>query len=67
MKEIIEAICSFDHAVLLFIQENLRFTRLSQDADVLQLDAADAAFRLNGTAVFDVVFLDPPYGKELIC
>lgn len=29
MKEIIEAICSFDHAVLLFIQENLRFDFLT--------------------------------------
>ncbi len=54
-----------DRNAVRIIQENLRFTRLSQDADVLQLDAADAAFRLNGTTVFDVVFLDPPYGQEL--
>ena len=29
MKEFIEAICSFDHTILLFIQENLRFDILT--------------------------------------
>ena len=54
-----------DRSAVRVIRENLGFTRLAADADVLQLNAADAAVRLEGQAVFDVVFMDPPYGQDL--
>jgi len=54
-----------DRTAIRVIQDNLRFAKLTQDADVLQLNAEDAAIRLEGRAVFDVVFMDPPYGQGL--
>ena len=54
-----------DRNAVRVIQENLRFTKLSGDADVLQMDAADVSLRLSGRAVFDVIFMDPPYDQGL--
>ena len=54
-----------DRSAVRIIQDNLRFTRLDRDAHVLMMNAADAAVQLSGRAVFDVVFLDPPYGQDL--
>lgn len=48
------------------IRENLRTTRLEEDALVMNCDAAAGLRRLEGKGyVFDFVFMDPPYGKGL--
>ncbi|MGI6020257.1 MAG: 16S rRNA (guanine(966)-N(2))-methyltransferase RsmD [Lachnospiraceae bacterium] len=51
-------------AALKIIDENLRFTRLSERADVR---AQDAGVFLAGcfSRKFDIIFMDPPFGKEL--
>lgn len=47
------------------IQENLRFTKLSDRARVLTGDAAGALWQLQGEQKFDVIFMDPPYNQGL--
>lgn len=47
------------------IRENLAFTRMASQAVVLQCDALAAFSRLEGQAPFQIIFMDPPYGKEL--
>lgn len=48
-----------------YIRENLRFTKLTENAVVISADALAALRRLEGTRKFDYIFMDPPYGKEL--
>ncbi|MBQ5950934.1 MAG: 16S rRNA (guanine(966)-N(2))-methyltransferase RsmD [Lachnospiraceae bacterium] len=47
------------------IRRNLEKTRLSGRASLLPVSAKAAAARLSGHAPFDVIFMDPPYGKGL--
>lgn len=47
------------------IKENLAFTHLEQQAEVFNCSALSAIKRLQGGVLFDVVFMDPPYGKGL--
>ena len=48
------------------IRENLRFTKLEAQADVLQMDAVRAAGQLcQKGETFDLIFLDPPYDMGL--
>ncbi len=47
------------------IRDNLAFTRLAQDAVVLQCDALTAFARLEGQEPFGIIFMDPPYRKGL--
>lgn len=47
------------------IKENLTFTHLAQDATVMTADVLAALARLEGQALFHIIFMDPPYGKEL--
>ena len=48
------------------IRDNLRFTKLTSCAEVLHMQAEDAARLFSEKKkTFDVVFLDPPYGKDL--
>ncbi len=47
------------------IRKNLAFTRLAEQADVLQMDAVSAVSVCEGKPPFDLVFLDPPYGQSL--
>ena len=47
------------------IRENLSFTKLADDAVLMETDAMTALRRLEGKTVFDIVFMDPPYDKEL--
>ena len=53
-------------AALECIKSNLRFTKLVENADVFALNALEAirALEVRGK-VFDVVFMDPPYNKNL--
>ena len=46
------------------ITENLKFTKLYDKSAILKRDAFDAVAELSGSGVFDVVFIDPPYGKQ---
>lgn len=45
------------------IEENIRFTKLEDCCTLLVRDAATAVQKMQGQEVFDVVFMDPPYGK----
>lgn len=45
------------------IMDNLQFTRLADRAECMECDALTAINRLSGKGVFDVVHLDPPYGR----
>lgn len=46
------------------IRENLAFTKLADDAVLMETDAMTALRRLEGKTVFDIVFMDPPYNHE---
>mgnify|MGYP000304483893 FL=1 len=47
------------------IKDNLTFTKLSPKAVVMEQDVLSAINRLSGSGVFDIIFMDPPYGKLL--
>ncbi|MDO5156707.1 MAG: 16S rRNA (guanine(966)-N(2))-methyltransferase RsmD [Eubacteriales bacterium] len=47
------------------IQENLKFTHLDDQGEVMCQSALQAVSRLRGMISFEVVFMDPPYGKDL--
>ena len=47
------------------IMANLAFTKLADRARVFFMDALGALRVLEGDAPFDLIFLDPPYGKGL--
>ncbi len=43
------------------IQQNLQFTRLSGQADLLIMEVSSALRSLEGKYTFDYIFMDPPY------
>lgn len=45
------------------IRENLAFTGLEESASVMKMDVMSALRRLEGGPPFQIVFMDPPYGK----
>lgn len=45
------------------IEENIKFTKLEACCTLLVRDAATAVRRMQGQEMFDVVFMDPPYGQ----
>lgn len=47
------------------IRDNLKSTKLSEQAEVLQSDVLSALNRLEGRKKFDYVFMDPPYNQLL--
>lgn len=47
------------------IQENLIFTKLKERATILTMDVRKGLSSLEGRPPFDVIFMDPPYGKGL--
>jgi 16S rRNA (guanine966-N2)-methyltransferase len=47
------------------IEENMRFTKLSERCTLLLQDASLAISRMEGQEPFELVFMDPPYGKGL--
>lgn len=47
------------------IRENLAFTRLTEQAEVMQCDVLSALMRLDGREPFGLIFMDPPYKSEL--
>lgn len=46
------------------IKENLSFTHLNDKAQVMEMDVLSAINRLKGKGVYDIVYMDPPYGKD---
>ena len=62
------ACCVFvdnDPKAVSVIRENLAFTRLDADAQVLGLEVQRAISSLQGHAPFTFIFMDPPYHKGL--
>ncbi|MCC8101959.1 MAG: 16S rRNA (guanine(966)-N(2))-methyltransferase RsmD [Clostridiales bacterium] len=47
------------------IRENLRRTRLADQAEVQNCEVRIALEQLNGQPPYQIVFMDPPYGKGL--
>ena len=47
------------------IRKNLAFTHLADRSQVLQADAAAAIRMMEGQEAFDIIYMDPPYGKDL--
>lgn len=47
------------------IRQNLAFTRLGEQAEVMQCDVFSAFARMEGQPPYQIVFMDPPYGREL--
>ncbi len=47
------------------IRDNLRYTHLEEQADVMNCTAVSAVAMLKGREKFHIVFMDPPYGKAL--
>lgn len=47
------------------IEENIRFTKFDRQCRLLNMDAVSAIRSLDGKYRFDVIFMDPPYKKEL--
>ena len=45
------------------IRSNLSFTKLSENGRLLNMDVLQAISRLEGEPPFDLIFMDPPYGK----
>ena len=47
------------------IRQNLKFTKLEQQAVLLPMEAHAALQSLQGQEPFDCIFMDPPYNKQL--
>ena len=47
------------------IRENLAFKKMADDGTVYQCDALAAFSRMEGRPPFHIIFMDPPYRKEL--
>lgn len=47
------------------IRENIQFTKFDLTCDVFCMDFMAALKMIEGQYVFDILFLDPPYGKGL--
>lgn len=47
------------------IKENLKYTKLDSNAQVVATDVLSALARLRGTSAFGIIFMDPPYNHNL--
>lgn len=47
------------------IEDNIKFTKFDDQCRLLPSDAVSSIHRLNGAYKFDIVFMDPPYDKDL--
>ena len=47
------------------IKENLKKTKLENEAVVMATDAVNAIYRLDGGEPADFIFMDPPYNQQL--
>lgn len=46
------------------IEENIRFTKMTDKSTLLKSDVLSALKRLDGLEPYDIVFMDPPYNQE---
>lgn len=47
------------------IEDNIKFTKFDDKSRLLTMDAVSSINRLDGSYVFDIIFMDPPYDNEL--
>lgn len=47
------------------IEENIRFTKFTQETKVYPSDVISALRSMEGKYRFDIIFMDPPYGQGL--
>lgn len=47
------------------VEDNIRFTKFDKQSKLITSDAVTAVRTLDGKYKFDIVFMDPPYNKEL--
>ena len=47
------------------VEENLKYTKLDTNAQVMATDVLSALARLRGTSAFGIIFMDPPYNHNL--
>ena len=47
------------------IEENIKFTKFEKQSCLIASDVISALYQLEGKYKFDIIFMDPPYGKEL--
>ena len=47
------------------IEENINFTKFDKNARLIVSDVVSALYTLEGKYKFDIIFMDPPYNKEL--
>lgn len=47
------------------VKDNLKYTKLDKKAMTLTKEVMTALYQLEGEIVFDYIFMDPPYNKEL--
>lgn len=47
------------------VEDNIRFTKFDRQSKLITSDAVTAVRTLDGKYKFDIVFMDPPYNKEL--
>ena len=47
------------------IEENIAFTKFDKQARLMISDAVSALYTLEGKYKFDIIFMDPPYKKDL--
>lgn len=47
------------------IEENIRFTRFTEQSRLMKMDVLSALRGLEGSEVFDIIFMDPPYNQLL--
>ena len=47
------------------IEENIRFTKFDRQSRVYAADVLGALRAMEGSYQFDLIFMDPPYGKKL--
>ena len=45
------------------IKDNLKYTKLSDRAELYETDAVNALSRMEGNKTFDYIFMDPPYNQ----
>ncbi|MCH3986828.1 MAG: 16S rRNA (guanine(966)-N(2))-methyltransferase RsmD [Lachnospiraceae bacterium] len=47
------------------IRDNLKFTKFTDNSRVMETDCVTAVRKLAGLGKFDIVYIDPPYGRNL--
>ena len=47
------------------IEDNIKFTKFDSNARLIVSDVVSALYTIEGKYKFDIIFMDPPYNKEL--